>query len=167
PAGPLRAPLAAQMDRINALLIVGPAPGGAGVTAAAAARSLPVFYGRLVPDPGAIAALKKRKVLAFAGIGNPRKFFETIEEAGIEAPVCKAFPDHHAFTAEEAAALVMQAEHEGLSLLTTEKDRARMGGDPALAALCARAHTLPVNIEIGERDGLRRLVVAAARKQPR
>ena len=35
----------------------------------------------------------------------------------------------------------MQAEHDGLALLTTEKDRARMTGDPALAALAASART--------------------------
>ena len=43
----------------------------------------------------------------------------------------------------------MQAEHDGLALLTTEKDRARMAGEPLLAALAARAHVLPVTLRGG------------------
>ena len=83
--------------------------------------------------------LKGRKVLAFAGIGDPEKFFATAVEAGIAVTQRKAFPDHHRFTAEEAAELEMDADSEGLALLTTEKDRARMTGDPALHALATQA----------------------------
>ena len=93
---------------------------------------LPVFHGRLVPDAAAVTALKARKVLAFAGIGDPDKFFATVQAAGIAIAQRTPFPDHHRFTAEEAAGLIMQAEHGGLALLTTEKDRARMTGDPVL-----------------------------------
>ena len=74
-------------------------------------------------------------MLAFAGIGDPDKFFATAAAAGIAVAQHRAFPDHHRFTAEEAAELIMRAEHDGLALLTTEKDRARMAGEPLLAAL--------------------------------
>ncbi len=50
----------------------------------------------------------------------------------------------------------MRAEHDGLALLTTEKDRARMAGEPLLAALAARAHVLPVTLVVDEADELRR-----------
>ena len=50
----------------------------------AAARGLPVFHGRLEPDAQAVAALRPHKVLAFAGIGDPEKFFATLAEAGID-----------------------------------------------------------------------------------
>ncbi len=158
PAGPLRAPLPSQIDRINALLVVGK---DAGVASIATARNLPVLHAHIETDSQAIAAVKQRKVLAFAGIGSPERFFATVKRAGIDAPVCKAFDDHHRFTAEEAAALIMQAEHEGLSLLTTEKDRARMSGEPALAALAQRAHTLPITIIFDEEEKLRGLLMAA------
>jgi tetraacyldisaccharide 4'-kinase len=150
PAGPLRAPLAAQFARVDALLIVGEIDGARDIVAQARGRGLPVFRGRLVPDRAAIEAIGGRKVLAFAGIGDPHKFFTTVAAAGIVAAHCRAFPDHHRYTAEEAGALIMQAEHDGLRLLTTAKDHARMTGDPALAALSLRAQVLPVGLAVEE-----------------
>ena len=54
----------------------------------------------------------------------------------------------------------MQAEHDGLALLTTAKDRARMAGEPALAALAAKTHVLPVTLVVEEAEELRKLVLA-------
>ena len=162
PAGPLRAPLAAQLARSDALLVVGDIAGARDVIAAA--RHLPVWHGRLVPDAAAVAALKARKVFAFAGIGDPDKFFATATAAGIAIARRRAFADHHRYSAEEAAELIMQAEHDGLALLTTEKDRARMAGEPALAALAAKAHVLPVTLVVEEADELRKLVLAKLRR---
>jgi tetraacyldisaccharide 4'-kinase len=162
PAGPLRAPLAAQLARTDALLVVGDATGAG--DAVVAARGLPIFHGHLLPDPAAIAELKARKVFAFAGIGDPDKFFATATEAGIAVARRQAFPDHHRFTAEQAAELIMRAEHDGLALLTTEKDRARMAGEPLLAALTERTHVLPVTLAVIEADELRALVLAKLRR---
>jgi tetraacyldisaccharide 4'-kinase len=58
----------------------------------------------------------------------------------------------------------MQAEHEGLTLLTTEKDHARMMGDPVLAALAVRAQVLPVTLVVDEADALRALVLKKIRR---
>jgi tetraacyldisaccharide 4'-kinase len=162
PAGPLRAPLAMQIARTDALLVVGEATGAG--DAVAAAHRLPVLHGRLVPDHTAVAALAARKVLAFAGIGDPDKFFATATEAGIAVARRQAFPDHHRFSAEEAAGLIMHAEHDGLALLTTEKDRARMAGEPLLAALAAKAHVLPVTLLVIEAEELWALVLAKVRR---
>ena len=162
PAGPLRAPLAVQLARTDALLVVGEATGAG--DAVAAARGLPIFHGHLQPDPAAIAELKARQVFAFAGIGDPEKFFATATEAGIAVAQRQAFPDHHRFSAEEAAELIMRAEHDGLALLTTEKDRARMAGEPLLAALAAKAHVLPVTLAVIEAEELRALVLAKLRR---
>ncbi len=161
PAGPLRAPLEAQWTRSDALLVIGEASGAANVIAAAKARGKPVLHARLVPDPATVTALTGKRVLAFAGIGDPEKFFATVAAAGIAAARRAAFPDHHRFTAEEAASLVMQAEHDGLELLTTEKDHARMSGDAGLAALAERAHVLPVTLAFDKPDELKALLAKA------
>lgn len=160
PGGPLRAPLAAQFARAQALLVIGePAPSVRELMADARARGLPLLAGRLVPDPAAVAALADKKVLAFAGIAHPEKFFATLEEAGIAAPVRRAFADHHRYDARECAELLAQAEREGLLPLTTEKDKARLAGDAAAAALAAAAQALPVQLTFADDGLVRRLLL--------
>ena len=160
PAGPLRAPLKTQLACTDALLAIGEGEGARAVAAA----GLPVFHGRLQADPAAVAALKARQVLAFAGIGDPDKFFATAAEAGIAVAERQPFPDHHRFSAEEAADLIMRAEHDGLALLTTEKDRARMAGEPLLTALAQKSHVLPVTLAVQEAEALLKLVLEKLRR---
>lgn len=161
PAGPLRAPLAAQFDRAQAVLLIGEGPAGAASAMEAQARGLTLFRGRLAPDGASVAALKGSRVLAFAGIGDPEKFFVTLRDAGVEIAIARGFPDHHRFTAEEAAALVAEAERASLALVTTEKDFVRLGHRRALAALAARSRVLPVALQIEEEDRFSRFVLAA------
>jgi tetraacyldisaccharide 4'-kinase len=157
PAGPLRAPLDAQLARANAILIVGDVAGAVPVT------SLPAFHGRLHPDSAALGILKGCPVLAFAGIGHPQKFFATLAAAGIDARIQRGFADHHRYRPDEAAALIAEAERHDLLLVTTEKDLARLHGDPAVAALAARTHALPVELQVTEAEAFGRLVLGAAR----
>lgn len=164
PAGPLRAPLAGQLDQTDALLVVGDGFNADPVITQCRTRGLPIFHSRLVPDPDCVASLKGRDVLAFAGIGDPEKFFATAIGAGIVVAQREAFDDHHCYTAEEAAGLIMRAEHSGLALLTTEKDHARMTGERLLEALAARAHTLRVTMVVEEADEMRRLVLTKLRR---
>jgi tetraacyldisaccharide 4'-kinase len=163
PAGPLRAPLKVQLAKTDGLLVVGDGNNAEIVSEQCRSRGLPVFHGRLIPDPAAVESLKGRRVLAFAGISDPEKFFATAVEADIEVAQRRAFADHHRFTAEEAAELIMQAEHSGLALLTTEKDHARMAGDPLLEALALRAHTLRVSLVVEQADELQRLMTSNLR----
>jgi tetraacyldisaccharide 4'-kinase len=161
PAGPLRAPLGSQLDRAQALVLVGPADGAAAISTAARRRGLAVFHGRLAPEPDVVAAIGRRQVLAFAGIGNPAKFFATLSEAGVDIAARRSFPDHHRYTAAQAQDLVARADAAGLMLLTTEKDLVRLAGDPQLGLLAARANALPVRLVIEEGDAFRQLVLDA------
>jgi tetraacyldisaccharide 4'-kinase len=158
PAGPLRAPLAPQLERAHAILIVGDGAGAVPTT------NLPTFHARLEPDRAALASLKNRRVLAFAGIGDPQKFFATLAAAGINAQIQRGFADHHRYRPDEAAALIAEAERHDLVLVTTEKDLARLQGDPALAALASRVQVLPVEMIVSEQDDFRRLVVGATQR---
>jgi len=147
PAGPLRAPPAAQFAGHPSLLVIGePGASAREVIAAIGKRAPLLIRGRLVPDPGVVAALAGRATLAFAGIGDPEKFYATLRAAGVTVAEQASFPDHHVFTAAEAAALIGRADARGLALVTTEKDHARMTGYPGLAALAARSATLPVTL---------------------
>jgi tetraacyldisaccharide 4'-kinase len=159
PAGPLRAPLAAQLPCAHALLVIGePGPSARAVVEAARRGDLPVLTGRLVADPAAVAALAGTRVLAFAGIADADKFFATLREAGVAVAATQRFADHHRFSASEAADLIAKAEQSRLTLVTTEKDQARMIGDPALATLAARARTLPVTLALDKPGSLRDLL---------
>ena len=164
PAGPLRAPLEAQLDHVDAVLVVGAAgPSADRAADAARRRGLPVFHGDLHPAPEAVAALAGKPVLAFAGIADPVKFFATLEAHGIQAVVRKPFPDHHPYAADEMAALVACAARDSLTLVTTEKDMARLRGVPDAAELRKQTAVLPVVLEFRDEAGVEALLRNACR----
>jgi tetraacyldisaccharide 4'-kinase len=166
PAGPMRAPLDVQLAQASALLVIGEASAKArDVIVRAQTRGLPVLHGRLAPDPDSIAAFAGKKVLAFAGIAHPEKFFTTLAIAGIATPVKRAFADHHPFTSADARELLEQAKRENLLLLTTEKDLARMQGDAACTGLAAAA-VLPIRLETDPATMRKIIIMGALRPQP-
>src|SRR6202007_2393062 len=99
----------------------------------------------------------KCKVLAFAGIGNPDKFFTTLAEAGVTVAERIGFDDHHRFTAAQAQDLLARARAANLMLVTTEKDLMRLSGDPQLAGLAEHASALPVRLVVEEQEPFRQL----------
>jgi tetraacyldisaccharide 4'-kinase len=127
PAGPLRAPLRPQLDRTDALIVVGDGTAAKPVAAAVAARGGLVLSAYLRADQAAVTSLTGKRVLAFAGIGDPARFFRTLRAAGIEVVRERAFADHHPFSQSEIEALIADAKRDGLTLVTTEKDVARLG----------------------------------------
>ncbi|MFY8113745.1 MAG: tetraacyldisaccharide 4'-kinase [Rhabdaerophilum sp.] len=141
PAGPLRAPVRAMAGSVHAVLLVGDGP-----IPDELPPGLPLFRAQLVPA-GEWTALIGRKVLAYCGLARPGKFLATLESAGITVAEMAEFPDHHAFTPAEADALLRRAEAGGLVLVTTEKDAARLTGDPALRALAAASQVVAVRLE--------------------
>lgn len=167
PAGPLRAPLGVQLDHAQALIVVGPSDSAASaltpLVRRAEQRGLKIFHARLEPDRAVIAAIGRRKVLAFAGIGNPDKFFATLADAGLIAAERVGFPDHHHFTASEAQDLLARAPARNLMLLTTEKDLMRLAGDEQAKALAEHATALPVRLVLDEADQFRQMVLRVIR----
>jgi tetraacyldisaccharide 4'-kinase len=159
PAGPLRAPLEVQIARAQAVVVVGSDPAPDAVMQCVSRHNTALFHGRLEPDRDTLAALKGRKVLAFAGIADPEKFFTTLTEGGIAVTERASFPDHHRYTAAEAQALIARADTGNLILITTEKDFARLSGDANLASLAARASALPVRLVIDEQQQFQQMVL--------
>lgn len=128
PAGPLRAPLKAQLARTDALVLIGDGHAADDVAAEISARGKPALRARLKPDAASIVQLHGKKVFAFAGIGDPERFFRSLRACGIEVARTRAFADHHMFSHDELAALAADARREQLTLVTTEKDLARLRG---------------------------------------
>ena len=148
PAGPLRAPLDAQLARTDALILIGEGRAGEELADHAARRRLPVHRGWLAPEPEASVRLGGRRVLAFAGIGRPKKFADTLHALGADVARLAEFPDHHVFSEQEALDLLNEAARDGLALVTTEKDRARLMGETAtvLRELAEVSDVLPVRL---------------------
>jgi tetraacyldisaccharide 4'-kinase len=157
PAGPLRAPLDVQLARADALVLVGESDSPA--ILAKIANSIPVFRASLVPDVTCIAALSSGRVLAFAGIGDPEKFFATLRNAGITVAATRSFPDHHRYTKREAQDLCPQANRDSLILVTTEKDAVRMRDDEQVAELAARVKVLPATLVLEEEAAFKTLLL--------
>ncbi|UPJ51161.1 tetraacyldisaccharide 4'-kinase [Bradyrhizobium sp. 200] len=126
PAGPLRAPLRPQLARTDALIVVGNGSAAESVAAAITAQGKPVLSAHLKPDEAQVAQLRGQRVLAFAGIGDPTRFFNTLHSSGIEVVEQRAFADHHAYSQSQIESLIAEAKRGGLTLVTTEKDLARL-----------------------------------------
>jgi tetraacyldisaccharide 4'-kinase len=142
PAGPLRAPVEEQLKHADAVVVVGE---GKAAGFLARRKKPPVLAARLVPDAKVAGVLKGKRVLAYAGIGRPQKFAGTLKALGADVVRLVAFPDHHVFNAMDAEALLAEAKRDNLTLVTTEKDMARLS-DPDLKALAQKSHALPVRL---------------------
>ncbi|MDD9990494.1 MAG: tetraacyldisaccharide 4'-kinase [Rhodospirillales bacterium] len=130
PAGPLREPLACGLGRAHALVLVG--VDREGVLAALGPHDLPVIEASLMPGDE-IRTLREQPIVAFAGIGRPEKFFETLAENGCNVIAQHAFADHHRYKPGEIAAIVDQAKERDAVPVTTEKDHVRLPLDSRAA----------------------------------
>lgn len=157
PSGPLRAELATQMRHADALVVVGQGPGSSKAARLAARSAKPILDARQEPlEPHLV---RSRRCLAFAGIGDPGKFYATLAEAGAEVVVTRDFEDHRPYTDEECEDLIASAEREDLLLVTTEKDAARLWRRGTMQqTLSERAQVLRIEMRFDEPATLDRLV---------
>jgi tetraacyldisaccharide 4'-kinase len=175
PAGPLRAPLEAQLPHVHAIVVMH-AVGTAiepeqGVLGWLRRRFQgPVLTARTEvsgPEP----AWAGKPVIAFAGIANPDRFFVSLARAGAEITERHAFSDHHDYTETDAARLLARAEKLGAQLVTTAKDHVRLlnrTGRRAELAERARVLAIRAHFEPSETERLDALLAAACRPdQPR
>jgi len=158
PAGPLRAPLPPQLARTDALIVIGRGSAAAAVAAAVAARGKPVLPAHLEADDASVASLRGQRVLAFAGIGDPARFFRTLRGSGIEVVLERAFADHHAFSKSEIETLTTQAKRDALTLVTTEKDLARLRGRDGLPDWAREIMPFAVTLRFDDAVQLRKFV---------
>ena len=154
PAGPLRAPMAAQIVKTDVLVLVGEGDAGKEAVHMAGRRGLPILHARL--QPHVQEALLDAPLFAYAGIGRPEKFYRSLSDAGLEVVKTRSFADHHPFTEAEAESMLKIAEAEGLQLVTTAKDMARLqsGRHEIFRWLAARSEVLEVEMEITEETRL-------------
>jgi tetraacyldisaccharide 4'-kinase len=146
PAGPLREPVAQGLARADAIIV----NGKAGSLPSLPSR-LNIIGARIIPlDQGSWAG---RRVVAFAGIGQPQNFFATLARTGAQIVEALPFADHHIYRTSELAALQTKARDADAMLVTTEKDLARLG--PAGRECIV---SLPVRLAFDDSEALESLL---------
>lgn len=146
PAGPVRAPTTLQLAHATALLKLGDGNGADPFIRLAARSGKPVYEGSVEPvgDAGAIAG---RRVLAFAGIADPEKFYRTLQGLGAEIVIKRSFGDHQHLSDDEIDDILSTAEKKDLAIVTTAKDAVRLGGHHGRAEeLAARITVIDVEM---------------------
>ncbi len=128
PAGPLRAPLARQLPHVHVVVLNGGSAGASAKPAALADFRGPVLNARIEPS-GNVAWLAGRPVVAFAGIGVPARFHQTLLSLGADVLEMLAFADHQPLTEVEARRLLAAADRHAATLVTTRKDAVRLPPD--------------------------------------
>ncbi|MCE9521119.1 MAG: tetraacyldisaccharide 4'-kinase [Alphaproteobacteria bacterium] len=119
PAGPLRERIEDGLARAQGVIAMGEGHIALPVDTA-------LLRATLVPMAEDAARLKGQRVLAFAGIGDPKKFFATLEACGADVVSSKAFADHYAYSEEDLGDLKEAAQRHDAIPVTTEKDFLRL-----------------------------------------
>ncbi|OYV32611.1 MAG: tetraacyldisaccharide 4'-kinase, partial [Acidocella sp. 20-61-6] len=135
PAGPLREPVAAAAARCIAAVMIGDDVVGAQSQLPA---NMPVLRARIIPTCD--TSLPGARVVAFAGIGRPTKFFESVSQLGAEIITKITFPDHHVYSNADAASLMTTAHAQQAQLLTTEKDFVKLPAELKAQTMAVRVH---------------------------
>ncbi len=136
PAGPLRESIKSGMKKADFAVVIG--EGNFDV-------NLPTLHAHLISN----ISLGGQKFIAFAGIGNPEKFFLSVEQAGGKIMESIVFADHYQYTEKDIEYLTSK----GYPLITTEKDYVRID-----KKYKDRIQTLPVDLIWQDKESLNRLL---------
>ena len=109
PAGPLRESIDSGIKKADTIVVIGDGKFDC---------EFPVLHANLVSQ----VSLKGKEFIAFAGIGNPDKFFHSVEQAGGKIAKKIAFADHYQYTQKDMEYLISLK----YPVITTEKDYVRI-----------------------------------------
>lgn len=150
PSGPLRARLQGQLEHVDAIIITGSNEGSA--------AQPPIEHGtkpllRAATLPASESErFAGRKVIAYAGIANPDRFFAMLEHLGAVVLTRHVFADHHPFSDSDVEDLMDEAAARHATLVTTEKDAARLSDDGLQAELKSCSEILAIEVRFSSED---------------
>ncbi len=160
PSGPVRAPIGNQLRHATALLKLGRGAAADPLVRRAARAGKPVYVAETVrTDAGPLDGVK---VLAWAGIADPEKFFRTVRETGAVIEETRSFPDHHHFSEDEIADLIDRAASQGYTLVTTAKDMVRLEpGHGRAGELAAKSRVIEIEVRFDDPAAPGKIIDAA------
>ena len=145
PAGPLREPVSQGLSRADLAVVLGP---GDQRTACRETwpelQSLMSLDAELVPQQTGLP-LEGEDVMAFAGIGRPQKFFDTLRGMGANLVATHAFADHQPFPPAILRRLLKESREASAVLVTTEKDAVRLPQSMRMEVLTVQVRLEPVD----------------------
>ncbi len=123
PSGPLRENLNKGLKKIDIFIINGRDKSN---IKDLIPKNKPCYEGNLIPSSKKLNKLKNKQFVAFSGINDPDKFFNTLENNKINLTEKISFPDHYEFSEVDLTQIKTKAKIRGCSLITTEKDWVRL-----------------------------------------
>ena len=123
PSGPLREPIK-SINNFDIVVINGNKNVNFEERIKKKSKSIKFFYTKYVPTN--INDFNNKKILAFAGIGNPKNFFQILKDNNISVEKKLSFPDHYDYSDSEIKKIKNIANEKNLKIITTEKDFYRL-----------------------------------------
>lgn len=123
PSGPLREPIK-SINNFDIVVINGNKNVNFEERIKKKSKSIKFFYTKYVPTN--INDFNNKKILAFAGIGNPKNFFQILKDNNISVEKKLSFPDHYDYSGSEIKKIKNIANEKNLKIITTEKDFYRL-----------------------------------------
>ena len=144
PSGPLRENLSA-LKRADCVIINGKKSKDIESKIFNENKEIKIFYSSYKSQN--INEFKNKKIVAFAGIGNPENFFNLLKNNKFNIVETIKFPDHHKYSEKDLENLLNKIKENNTILLTTEKDYFRIPESYKKNIRC-----LKINIEIENRE---------------
>ena len=123
PSGPLRESLSA-LNRVDIVVLNGKKNINIENKILKKNKLIKIFYTKYKSQD--IDKFKNKKIVSFAGIGNPQNFFDLLKENNINVREQISFPDHYKYSDLDLKNLILKVEKDNITLLTTEKDYLRI-----------------------------------------
>ena len=144
PAGPLRQSIKRGLTDIDKIILTGES--NKKEKDLFKSFNIPVIQSNIKTT--SLPKIKKEKLLAFCGLANPKKFFDTLKKNGYEISSTRKFPDHYSYKKDDINDLILDANNQKLKLITTEKDYVKISENKN------QIQFLPIELELSVNDKL-------------